>query len=745
MCNFVINWLTTGGTRKNAARRGFTLVEILVVIAITVILFGLLLGPLLQAFKLTRRAQAVTAAQDSARKAMETVTRELTSAVYVFDNNGHPFVGGTASPDKTVADDHHSNFLNLEIVNEDGTLVTGHAYNAKIDMVPPRKNGTVGRTLIDPTTNEEIVLDTKASTGTSAARKETAPIFPLAGNSLVRYFIGLKRPLVYAADGTAEKNPYSNSNEGNLAAAGNEDNTYILYRAQVPPYRPDGTVDNRYFAATPDGKRAELDDPDFFRFVGTGDVNWLDAAHASYTGAETAAHNARLENWVKIAKPVITAPEIDLLLLPHKRDNSLQFVNGASDMFPKIPNSGLTHDPLTAQFYPIFNTSVTFRPASVSNDAAPATTTDYAGAGVSGDAIADQGLPYIPTVYTASSRSWTYPYRLSLYPVSQASAGGTPTYDPTKPFFDTGLDAATGRLAEYRHATATSAGIKVYDFGSQLFDSADDVKLDPNCVPLTIRPDTGTINFAVSAVPPLVSNQRTPISGPGNTVPNGWPYADNRQNHLWYFGAFDINNGINNNAAPNYGVTQGVLDLTQLADKSGTLATPLPANKSAPAAGSSQIYNARLVPGSVKVYGPDATPGPNLGRSVPYTQVSPGGILGYNQFVIDYTNSTISFNVDSSHQLPQMQADDATPADPVAVSFDYQANLTALNGGASISSATNASGVQDERANPMLVKVDYQTRDLLDVSMGVRIYDPANGGTQIVTVTNRVKINNSSR
>ena len=77
-------------------RAAFTLVEMLVVIAITVILFALLLRPLVESLRLTQSAQVQAAAQDAARITMERITRELGSAVYVYDNASHPFLNATA-------------------------------------------------------------------------------------------------------------------------------------------------------------------------------------------------------------------------------------------------------------------------------------------------------------------------------------------------------------------------------------------------------------------------------------------------------------------------------------------------------------------------------------------------------------------------------------------------------------------------------------------------------------------------
>ena len=82
----------------------------------------------------------------------------------------------------------------------------------------------------------------------------------------------------------------------------------------------------------------EFDDPDFFRNVTPGqDVNWLSADHHYYTATEaygtggTATsltpdgHNYRVQKWMQIAKPVISSPQTDLILLPHNRDNSVDY------------------------------------------------------------------------------------------------------------------------------------------------------------------------------------------------------------------------------------------------------------------------------------------------------------------------------------------------------------------------------------------------------------------------------------
>src|SRR5690349_17501243 len=67
--------------------RGFTLLELLVVMAITTILLGLIFGPMVQGFNLTNRARVQVLAQDTARQAMEIIQRDTANGVFVFDHH----------------------------------------------------------------------------------------------------------------------------------------------------------------------------------------------------------------------------------------------------------------------------------------------------------------------------------------------------------------------------------------------------------------------------------------------------------------------------------------------------------------------------------------------------------------------------------------------------------------------------------------------------------------------------------
>jgi type II secretory pathway pseudopilin PulG len=68
------------------SRPGFSLTELLGVVAITIILMGLLLGPLAQTFNMTSRGRTMIAVQDNARTALQQISRELQDAMVVYDN-----------------------------------------------------------------------------------------------------------------------------------------------------------------------------------------------------------------------------------------------------------------------------------------------------------------------------------------------------------------------------------------------------------------------------------------------------------------------------------------------------------------------------------------------------------------------------------------------------------------------------------------------------------------------------------
>ena len=712
---------------KGTRRRAFTLIELIIVIAITAVLFGLLLTPLISAIRYTQQAQIVTAAQDAARTVKEGLTRELGSALFVFDGTSHPFVTANAT---VAGDDRYTNFLDLEIPGIDTAgsykSTIAHAYACKLDFAQPR-SVSGATTPIDPTTGQPISY--RQSQNGSAIISDPAYVFPLAaGTTLTRYWVGLKNPA----------NSYNNTREGKSVSS--TDNTYILYRAQFQPYiakidpttsnavNPPAVVPNAslFFVTTKTDANGnptsvpELDDPDFFRYVKVGDVNWLTDTHSAYTTATAMDHNNLVDKWVQIAKPVIPGPNVDLILLPHNTDNTLAY--DKTGQFTGVAHSGTAQDPVTNTTYPVVNTSVTFRPGTVSGDATAGTTADANSQGLPTTDSAT-GYGYIPTVYTSVGKSWALPYHVSLYPSN---------YDGTQEYYDTQLSSVTdatntpplytaGDLLEYQHANSTDTNGKLaYNItdGYPLQDAGSGTyKLGGlDFVPLTVNPNTGTLTFGAPSLPggPTDKNNRT------------WPY------------------GLLDSTAPNKGGVDvnGVLDLTKPV-------TPTPAPKDSPltnsgyAPGASNqvgVRNAHITPGGIRVTGPDTTSGPNIGQPVPYTPVNSVTDVTGNQYYVDYSASTVKF---SPETLAAMQNASASVTKQVVVVYDYQANMTLTDPTKPYS--FSVPGTPDNTYAPMQVKVDYQTRDLIDVSIGVRIYDITNNRAQVIPSETKIKIGNSNR
>jgi len=89
---------TTLFTTEGRGRGGFTLVEVLVVLAILVILFGLLFAPMMAGMDMASQGRIQSRLQDVARQAAEDVRRELLEAVYVYPPPSY-LVGGTSVTD----------------------------------------------------------------------------------------------------------------------------------------------------------------------------------------------------------------------------------------------------------------------------------------------------------------------------------------------------------------------------------------------------------------------------------------------------------------------------------------------------------------------------------------------------------------------------------------------------------------------------------------------------------------------
>ncbi|MGO8673882.1 MAG: PilW family protein [Capsulimonadaceae bacterium] len=747
------SWSRHSSQRRACPQSAFTLVEVLIVIAISVILFALLMQPLIDSLQYTRDAQLASAAQDSARKTIEIMSREIGSAAYVYDNTSLAMNQQLPNPIPPlypgVQLEQYTNFLDLQVPTDDPTTgqvipvavdangnstasgQLAHAYNAKIDLVMPLNSANGNKNLEDPTTGDNPVTVVGA-TGT-AAPTPTAISVPIApGTTVIRYFIGLENP----------DKPYCNVQDGIKGTTQAPNNTYVLYRVAFQPYVGGGTPNPALFFVAPhadaasDGSGGSIspagtpifDDPDFFRKVFPGDVDWMRSDHGIYDVNTAQLHNQCYENWKMIAKPIISAPAIDLLTLPRNGNATgvkLAFDGAgpasATDEFPGVAHSGADQDdvPNPAQLYPIVTTSVTFLPGIYTTDMTPGTTLDYAQIGIGSVPLpgaTTAGIPYVPTVYDSTGAAWTRPYTITMVSPSKTYIITPATYSITT----TGSTGATymspGDIVE--SDTSTSPPTPVYNLtplsGVSPFIPVGGGAPSTDVIPCAVNEDTGQINFSVPAIlsPTQPYSRRWNYSYPGAT-PGPWGSA----------------------AATN------VLDLTQVdtTQPTYTAGQVSPLNNYSGTIGKPLNY-AFIVPGSVQVYGPDTINGPNYymnanSKNVLYTPVANGDVQpGDDQYSVDYVDGLLMFGFTAP-----LSTAGPNGAPVFNVSYNYQSNVRPGTATAPVG-PSNATTTANP-AQPLVIQVQYSARDVIALHVGVRYLD-AVGVPQNSVLTSSVKVGN---
>ncbi len=717
---------------RPAIRRAFTLIELLTVMAISAILMGLIIVPLVQSFNMTRTAQAFADAQDRARILTERISLEIGNAVGVRSTSGltRAMVNG-------VSEKVPQHSMIVQVPGADGALVDIALPYSKVDIIKPAEGDPASirdGAYIDPNTG---LAD---PTLTAPKGQVMLPVAP--GATIVRYSIGLRNPFAN----------YNNPYDGLLMVRNaQQDNLYVLYRSEVNPLETETTGAGerlKYFleeldgSGQPDLSRPIYDDPGFFtpNRDGSGNIirnddrariigNWLGIDPV--TGASTGTRRAIIQTEVS-----------------------------RYDMIQSVFNLG-TREVSYDGNIPRIVSLVQFAPEQMSSDPAE------------GQVAARQGeetenaAAIAPDVYVTKYGLWdralirNWPkgwnpgdvnrnvYNVARGDITSGDGTGFPTgvsiyaYDPddSPVDFEGGLEVFD--ISAYEGIVSRAAR---YPFSQALRGGLSSPKARDAFVPFTYRAGTGKIvtSFSIAEVGDAsvnigaVPNLPTlATSGPGGPMT---PQTDSDTGgQFWEARHKPINEKFNKVWADQPGLQPGVhrfIDLRVAEAVDGSFG-PLHPNNG--------FQRAMIVPGSEEVYGPDQLPGPNLGRTVRYTRSTREP--GPNQYKINYVDKqepnngvrdpiTDEFQVDYSvygFANPPATYDernfvsaviqprfkkgylqlnssptDALPQGDILVSYRFQFNGAA--GRARV-------GSQED-----VFAVDYDTRQLINVLLTIRNY-----------------------
>ncbi|HTQ10892.1 MAG TPA: prepilin-type N-terminal cleavage/methylation domain-containing protein [Fimbriimonadaceae bacterium] len=789
----------TNGFRSLAsrARRAFTLIELLTVIAITAILMTLILVPLIDTFNLTRSAQSWARAQDKARGLTERIAREINQAASVRDNSGS------------------RGEIDIEVPTTAGTQLAGYDTsiftvrvpipNAKIDLVEaaagdPTLKGP-GNGFVNPLSGLE---DPTLQAPMGQANLPASP-----GLSLVRYFPGLRDPLRLASNGTGYAG-YVEPYTGLLMQRSSQrDNLYVLYRAEVPPMiwsaKLNKFVVNKAFfydlsRNTKLGRTGPLyDDPSFFDpTVAPSEAPYFNADGTPAYDVPDPDPNAppdptkaqMVANWKRIAAIQTEIDRFDMIQPVYDLSTrQVQYVNGAPRLMSLIQ----------------------FAPSHIGSEPAEGQVAVRLGT------ESDSNKSYAPAVFQTKYLGWENSV-LSFFPTAYAAGNSFEVglLDPTATGYDVWAYSPTNDGPDPNPASQPKGYMLTDDFYyqdsltngvraplSRAMNAANSFDMisgrgnwlaDANARQAFTgfygEPNMGRVNmsfgideigicdtnppFAPTSLPDPVNNPnnlpvgvtwsaatadpsdpnknyaKTPFNDyPQITLPDGtkktdlsagvfsdaqYSTIDRKFNKLW----FDYPNLRNQ--------IQRFVDLRVTPNSDGA---PSPLNPN-PALG---FARATIVPGSEQIFGPDEILGPDYGNMVRYYRTT--RTPGPNQYRINYTNLPEPDYTLLGLTPPPVNY---TPTDLTSAVFqpqykvgyvefdsDPNAPLPCGNGTQSQGQIYIYYRFQFTQPGDSMV-IDYDSRQLMAVKLTIRDYPQSNQpNPQSVTLYSQAQVRNFLR
>ncbi|HAH88079.1 MAG TPA: hypothetical protein DCL60_12000 [Armatimonadetes bacterium] len=603
------------------SKNGFTLIELMVAIVLTILVMGLILGPVIQSFDFTRQAHVTIEAQDSARIAMMQITRDLGNAMFIYDNTRDSLKAPSIRKDGTADD-------------------TTYIQYAKIDLVLPRMHGYCTCSTHPGEKREyprgDLAMPVCPEPECGGAILELRPVQPLAPDTkIVRYFIGLQDP----------GRPYSNHFVYKRATA--PDNVYVLYRAEIS--YSDFDTDTYFPAQNADGSdrtfNQKLSDPDFFYNMNTN------------SKGETYS-----EAWKKISRSVIKIKGADLVSISY--------------------NGGTT----------IVTPTIKFAPTPVYNDPLVPVT-------AAGSKTGDDAPP--ATVYKASFGNWILPYEVKL------------TRDngilPSTTYYTDAFTLSAGSAQHMGIFVKGSAG-PIFDITKYMDDRAKSpyhAASIPGTPALAFTVDTarGTVNFAFPVVDEAAS------ASVASSIHLGGEMAVSK-----------IASTDNINSAYQSAQTGSFQDVSRLLRLNEPNSSDV-----------CLLANGTVVPGSVRVAGPNAHPGADYGKYMQYS------MLPY--FVMD--PGLNQFTLDMDYVISLGGVPDTSKKGTAAVYF-HSLPTTESSLGDPLPAGKNIYiyyEVQNNRHGDIL-KASYSTKSLITVNVGIRVYNITSGKPASMQLTNKVRVKN---
>lgn len=791
-----------------AAALAFTLVELLTVIAITVILLGLLFGPIIQGFNFTRRARAIAQAQDAARFGLERLSRELGAATYIYDNISSTIVLPMQAPGV------QRNITALDGYDPAAPNTWSYVAFGRIDFVAAATRDAGG--VKDPTTGRPV--------GGAELRPFTR------GTRVVRYFLGLKTPNEINPD-TGVVTPRYYENVYEFPRTDDGFNPVVLYRAEFDPTDPNLFNQDPQQFNSAGVNSGGFNDPNFFYNT--------DVADSTNTAGVTGNNRSYAANWRAIARPVIASENVDLVAW--NRTGALQ----NDPAFRR--NEVNATDP--------FKPTVSFAPAAVSADTA---TPGFL------ENTAAESPGAVPTLYTAKYGQWTLPFRVTFLRGAAGYEPGSPRAN--EPYGSLSLEFYTAANGSLQVTPVSSGSLTTpnSDLYVSLSPSNGRYFVKTPDLAFLVDPDRGRIETGLpplqgqSGVPYIARGNAVAAMVPGTTIFNTADPAQSNYGELieTRFVASSrwarANAGGNVIAADGTPVdiltNQGIVEadvFAQPVTQNGSLllghitADTVPTGQTAGAGLQSPLDvfgtnnaagNPRgimVVPGSERVFGPDPS-AYVTSRLVPYVRVP--ALAGQNnlgqraavtdndvipdpalaprrmyadlapiptRYQFDYaafepdTGATrqlarVRFASGLDNPLPDANGQDNNaqaaaaryPGLParrpsqvgngnllnlqsgrtgyddsyIQVTYLWQNNYSRNGDIASFdygmpltASLENFDQGSTGRPEADVVKVDYSTRALINVQLGARVYDVATSTAQSVTVSDKIQVNNVGR